>query len=62
MLRNPTIYNLLLKVGLVTDAGSGIPRLIRLLREAIGREPEFCLRGNEFVVILPRPQTSQVQI
>jgi ATP-dependent DNA helicase RecG len=62
VLRNPTIYNLLLKVGLVTDAGSGIPRMIRLLREAIGREPEFSLRGNEFIVTLPRPQTSQVQV
>ena len=62
VLRNPAIYNLLLKVGLVTDAGSGIPRMIRLLREAIGREPEFYLQGNEFVVILPRPQASQVQI
>jgi ATP-dependent DNA helicase RecG len=62
VLRNPTIYNLLLKVGLVTDAGSGIPRMIRLLREAIGREPEFCLQGNEFAVILPRPHASQVQV
>ncbi|MBI4641014.1 MAG: ArsR family transcriptional regulator, partial [Candidatus Tectomicrobia bacterium] len=50
----PTIYNMFLKIGLVTDAGSGIPRMIRLLRETTGREPDFRLEGNEFVVILPR--------
>ena len=56
VLRNPTIYNMLLKIGLVTDAGSGIPRMIRLLREATGAEPILSLQGPEFVVILPRPQ------
>ena len=54
VLRNPTLYNLLLKRGLVTDAGSGIPRMIRLLRERIGREPGLGIEGNEFVVALPR--------
>ncbi|MBI4641517.1 MAG: putative DNA binding domain-containing protein [Candidatus Tectomicrobia bacterium] len=54
VLRNPTIYNIFLKVGLVTDAGSGIPRMIRLLRETTNREPDFRLEGNEFVVVLPR--------
>ena len=54
VLRNPTLYNILLKRGLVTDAGSGIPRMIRVLREATQREPRFCLEGNEFVVVLPR--------
>ncbi len=55
VLRNPTVYNMLLKIGLVTNAGSGIPRMIRLLREATGAEPAFHLIGNEFVVTLPRP-------
>ena len=54
VLRNPTLYNLLLKRGLVTDAGSGIPRMIRLLRERTGREPGLRIEGNEFVVVLPR--------
>ena len=54
VLRNPTLYNLLLKRGLVTDAGSGIPRMIRLLREKTGREPGLRIEGNEFVVVLPR--------
>ena len=55
VLRNPTLYNIFLKVGLVTDAGSGIPRMIRVVREKIGREPDFRSEGNEFVVVIPRP-------
>ena len=53
--RNPTLYNLLLKRGLVTDAGSGIPRTIRLLRQANGAVPTLTIEGGEFVVVLPRP-------
>jgi len=54
VVRNPAIYNIFLKIGLVTDAGSGIPRMIRLVREATGHEPEFRIEGNEFVVMMPR--------
>ena len=54
VLRNPTLYNLLLKRGLATDAGSGIPRLIQLVREQTGRAPTLRLAGDEFVVTLPR--------
>ena len=54
VLRNPTLYNLLLKRGLVTDAGSGIPRMIRLLREKTGSGPDLRIEGNEFVVALAR--------
>ncbi len=54
VLRNPIIYNMLLRIGLVTDAGSGIPRIIRLTRQVTGQEPAFRLEGNEFVVSLPR--------
>ena len=54
VLRNPILYNLFLKIGLVTDAGSGIPRMIHLVTQKVGREPDFCLEGNEFVVKLPR--------
>jgi len=57
VLRNPTLYNMLLKRGLVTDAGSGIPRVIRLLRDKTGREPNFRLDGSEFVVTLKRPDS-----
>lgn len=54
VLRNPTIYNIFLKIGLVTDAGSGIPRMIKLLRESTGHEPEFRLEEHELIVVLPR--------
>lgn len=54
VLRNPTLYNLFLKIGLVTDAGSGVPRIIHLMSQQIGREPHFCMEGNEFVVKIPR--------
>lgn len=55
VLRNPAIYNMLLRTGRVTDAGSGIPRMIRALREASGAHPTFRLDGNEFIVAIPRP-------
>jgi ATP-dependent DNA helicase RecG len=55
VLRNPAMYNMFLRSGLVTDAGSGIPRMIRLIREVVGQEPGFHLEGNEFVVRFPRP-------
>ena len=56
VLRNPTLYNIFLKSGLVTDAGSGIPRIIHLIREKTGREPELRIEGNEFVIAIPRPR------
>jgi len=55
VLRNPTIYNIFLKIGLVTDAGSGIPRMINLVRKATGKEPDFRLIDQQFTVIFPRP-------
>ncbi|VAW37437.1 Uncharacterized protein BT3327 [hydrothermal vent metagenome] len=54
VLRNPTIYNVLLRIGLVTDAGSGIPRVIKKLIEDTGTEPDLKMEGNEFVVTLYR--------
>ena len=69
VLRNPTIYNVFLKLGLrrtwtphlidsiVTDVGSGIPRMIRVFREATGQEPILRMEGNEFVTAFPRSFT-----
>jgi len=54
VLRNPTIYNLFVKMGLVTDVGSGVARLIRIIRENINKEVELKEVGNEFVVSIPR--------
>ena len=55
ILRNPHIYNLFLRLGLVTDAGSGVPRIIRLKREAVGREPVLAVEESEFTLTLQRP-------
>ncbi len=49
-------YNAFLSIGLVTDAGSGIPRVIRLTHQATNRKPEFRLASNHFVLILPRAE------
>lgn len=54
VLRNPTIYNLLSKMGLVTDLGSGVMRIIRLVKEHIGREVELKETETEFILIIPR--------
>jgi len=55
VLRNPTLYTLFSRLGLVTGVGSGLYRTIRLVREATGREPDLRVEGPEFVVALPRP-------
>jgi len=54
VLRNPAIYTLFSRLGMVTGIGSGVYRTIQLVREAIGREPEIHVEANELVVSLPR--------
>ena len=55
ILRNPTIYTLLARLGFVTGIGSGVFRLIQAVREATGREAQLVPLATEFVVTLPRP-------
>jgi ATP-dependent DNA helicase RecG len=55
VLRNPTIYLLFSRLGLVTGLGSGVFRVIQLVRAATGREPDISEQGNELLVALPRP-------
>ncbi len=54
VLRNPTLYNLLYKIGMVTDIGSGVYRMIKLIRERLGKEIELKVTEAEFVVSIPR--------
>lgn len=54
VLRNPTIYNFFVKMGLVTDVGSGVARAIRLIREKIGMDIKLVETENEFIVEIPR--------
>ena len=54
VLRNPTIYNLLSKIGFVTDLGSGVMRIIRLVKEHVGKDVELKETETEFIVVMPR--------
>lgn len=54
VLRNPTIYNLLSKMGLVTDLGSGVRRMIQLVKEHLNKYVLLEELDNEFVVKIPR--------
>ena len=54
--RNPLIVSYLAKMGYLTQIGTGIPRIIRLVKKHTGREPEFEERGSEFIVRIWRPQ------
>ncbi len=52
--RNPSIYALFLRWGLVTGVGTGVMRAIEAVRSATGREPDLSVIGNEFIVSFPR--------
>jgi ATP-dependent DNA helicase RecG len=54
ILRNPMIYTLFRRYGLVTGVGSGVYRSIQLIRAATGEEPHLFIEGSEFVVSIPR--------
>ena len=54
VLRNPTIYNILVKMKMVTDLGSGVRRMIKLIKEQTGKEVEFSVSESEFVVKIPK--------
>ena len=53
--RNQLIVSYLAKMGYMTQIGTGIPRMIRLLKKHTGREPDFEERGQEFIVRIWRP-------
>jgi len=54
VLRNPTIYNLLGKMQLVTDVGSGIRRIIESVNRTIGKEVKLEVIDSEFILTIPR--------
>jgi len=59
VLRNPSIYNFFLRLAMVTDAGSGILRVIARVKAETGRPPMWKIEGNEVVVILYRAGSSR---
>jgi ATP-dependent DNA helicase RecG len=56
VVRNPRIYARLSDAGLVTRAGTGIRRIIRLVKEATGRDVEIAVRDFEVELTIPRKQ------
>lgn len=54
VIRNPRIYARLTDAGLVTGAGTGVRRLIRLTREATGQDVGIAVSEAEVVVSIPR--------
>ncbi|MBI4645030.1 MAG: putative DNA binding domain-containing protein [Bacteroidia bacterium] len=54
ILRNPAIYNILLKMRMVTNMGSGIKRIVRTIKEYTGQEIQLAVTESEFVLTIPR--------
>lgn len=58
VLRNPAIYSRLWDAGLVTGAGTGIRRIMKLVREATGQNLGIDVREYEVTLTLPRRRGS----
>lgn len=58
VVRNPHIYARLSDAGLVTRAGSGVPRVIKLVKDATGQDVRIELREFEVVLVIPRRRTA----
>lgn len=56
VLRNPTIYNLLGKMELVTDVGSGIKRIIESVKKTTGKDVILEVIDSEFILTIPRKE------
>lgn len=54
VVRNPRIYARLSDAGLVTRAGTGVRRIIRLVKEATGKDIDIVIRGFEVLLMIPR--------
>jgi ATP-dependent DNA helicase RecG len=54
VVRNPHIYARLSDAGLVTRARSGIPRIVKLVREATGQDIVIDIREFEVLLSIPR--------
>lgn len=53
--RNPVIVTFLTKLGLMSQIGTGIPRMIRMMREHDLPPPDFQIVDDQFRVTLHRP-------
>lgn len=62
VLRNPTIYNLLGKMGLVTAVGSGVKRIIESVKKTVGKEVKLEVIDSEFILIIPRKDKGKITL
>lgn len=58
-MRNPHIYARLSDAGLVTRAGSGIRRIIRLIKETTGNDIGIDIRNFEVLLTIPRKKIAK---
>lgn len=54
VLRNPTIYILLNKMGLVTHTGTGIKRIIESVKKTVGKDVKLEVIDSEFILTIPK--------
>jgi len=54
IVRNPRIYSRFPAAGMVTRAGTGVRRIIRLVREATGKDIGLSIRAFEVLLTIPR--------
>jgi ATP-dependent DNA helicase RecG len=54
VLRNPRIYSFFVRMGLVTDIGSGVARIIKLVKESTGKDVILEETEGEFILVMPR--------
>lgn len=60
VLRNPTLYNLLYKIGMVTDTGSGVYRMLKTMKEKLDKEIKLDAKETEFILSIPRMQRDKL--
>lgn len=56
VLRNPTLYIWLSKMGLVSHLGTGIKRIIESVKKTVGREVNLEMIDSEFILTIPRKE------
>ncbi len=54
VLRNPTIYIILNKMGLVTHTGTGIKRIIESVKKTVGKDVKLEVIDSEFILTIPK--------
>ncbi|MEW5977423.1 MAG: RNA-binding domain-containing protein [Acidobacteriota bacterium] len=59
VVRNPRLYARLSDAGLVTRAGTGIRRIVKLVQESTGKDITIEVRDFELLLVIPRRGASQ---